>query len=156
MVHRRQICDFVLRLDVPTELDAPDLLAARSIAQRAEGDLRFERPAPLEPPGLELPNRVPIEVKVALVRDLAVHPSPERVEVEQDPVPAVVEGVQHEGERLVGDQVEVVAPHFVSDPLRLGTRAPAARGDVEMRGIEEQPDLRLLGGGRPVVWIELD
>src|SRR6185369_17505882 len=68
----RDVRDLVLPSVGAKRVEAPDLFAAGLIAKRLEGNGRFDGPAAFEPPGLHIPDRVPVAVPLSLVRHLAV------------------------------------------------------------------------------------
>jgi hypothetical protein len=94
---RRDQRDFVL----PPVVEAPRLLLARAVAQRLERDGRLDRPAPLEPAGLDFPHGIPVAVPLTLVRDLAILSSTNRIGGEQHSIAPVVEGTEDEADEIV-------------------------------------------------------
>ena len=141
-----QIGILVLPAHDAAEVDPPDLGTAARVAQGLEGDRHLHGPAVFEPGRPRVPDRGPVAVHVPLIHDEAVEEAADRVQVEEEGVPPVVEGVQDEAEVLVVVDAEVIAPHFGGEhPVRLGV--PAAAGDVEGVIVVEDPDLRPLGSG---------
>ena len=150
-----EVGDFVLPADDPAEVDAPDLGAGSGVAEGLEREPQFGRPAALEARGPGIPDRGPVAVEVPLVGDEAVEEPAHRIQVEDEGVPPVVEGVEGDGEVLVEPDAPVVAPEFGGhDPVRPGV--PAASGDVDRLVVEEDPDLGLFGGRRPFERLGLD
>ena len=154
--HRGQIDRLVLVVNPPPELQTPDLRAAGPIPERFERNLHLGRPAALEPAGAHVPDRIPVAVGVAFVGDLKVEDAADRVDLEGEPVAAVVEGVEGDAERLVVDELERVALHLVGDPLRFGRRVPQAGRDVDVLRVKEDPRLGPFGAGLAFVGELLD
>ena len=67
---RRDVGPLVLAPDVAPELHAPHLGRPRPVAQGLERDLHLHRPAFFEAAGADVPDRVPVAVRIALVGDL--------------------------------------------------------------------------------------
>ena len=133
---------FVPVLDVPLEIDAPELGAAGRVAERPEGDPEFGGPAALHHPALHPPDGVPVAVRVPLVGHLGVVEGAERVGLEQEAVPAVVEGVEDDLEAVVPPDPHVVPAHFARHQR---TRVLQIGGDVEVLRVVEHPDPGGLG-----------
>ena len=113
------------------------------IAQRLERDRDLSGPALIEALAARLPDRVPVAVHLALVRDQAVEQPAQGVRVEEEGVAPVVERVQHHSEVLVLPEVDVVAAHLVGDHP-LGLAVPHAPRHVDVLLVEEDPRLRQL------------
>ena len=152
----RQVDPLVLAPDGAPELDAPDIRRLRTVAQGLERDLHLQRPAAVEAAGPHVPDRVPVAVRIALVRELLVGAGTERIRIEVEAVAAVVEGVEEDGESVVLAELVGVAAHLVGDPLALGRGVPDPRGDVDVRLVEQDPRLGPLGRGRADVGHLLD
>ena len=135
-----EIGDLVLPAHHPAEVDTPYLRPAAGIPQRLERDRHLHRPAvggALRP---RIPDRRPVAVHIPLVHDQPVEEAAHRVHVEEEGVPAVVEGVEDDREVLVVEDAEVVAPHLRRHhPLRLAV--VTAAGDVHGVVVVEDPDL---------------
>ena len=125
-----------------------------AVAQRLEGDRHLHRPALLEAAGLDVPDAVPRRV-LQVVGHRHVAQRAERIGLEQVAVAAIVERVDDEREVLVAEDVAVVAAQLVGD-LAFGMAVPAARRDIEVVVVEEDPRLGLLGGGLALLWFLLD
>ena len=97
----RQIGILVLAPDAAAKLNAPDMRRLRTVAERLERNLHLDRPAAVEAAGPHVPHRVPVGVRVALVRELLVGAPAERVGVEHEAVAAVVERVEERAEVVV-------------------------------------------------------
>ena len=92
---------------------------------------------------------------MSLVGDQAVKQTAQRGRVEEIAIALVVESVEDETEVLVLEEIEVVPAHFVRDhALRMGIEA--ARGDVDVLVVEENPGLRPLGGKHAFTRLLLD
>ena len=154
--NQRQVRPLVLAHHRAPELDAPDLLARRPVAQRLERHDHLEGPAAVEAAGPDVPHRVPVAVRVALVGDLLIDEAAQRVGVEEQRVAPVVEGVDQEAEQVVVQHVERVAAHLGGHPLARRCAVPAAAGHVEVLVVEQHPGVGALGGWRPLVRELLD
>ena len=106
------------------QLKAPHLRSPRAIAHRLEWERRFERPATIEPSGVECPYWVPVGVVPAFVAHLAVRPASDRADGEEVSVPPIVERVEKNPDPLVLRQDGAVTAHLVHHPLGLGGRIP--------------------------------
>ena len=117
--HRVQERQLVLPPVRADDVDPPDLLRARLVAERLEGHGRFDRPAPVEAAGGDVPDRVEVAVVGAVVERLAVAPSADRVDDELESVAPVVERVQVEHHHVVTapDGGMVAAHLFRDDPV---------------------------------------
>ena len=149
--NQRQVRPFVLAHHRAAELDAPDLIARRPIAQRLERHHHLDGPAAVEAGGPDVPHRVPVAVRIALVGDLEIRETAQRVGVEEQRVAPVVEGVDEEAEQVVVQQVERVAAHLGGHPLARWRAVPAAARDVEVLVVEHHPGVRALGGRCAIV-----
>ena len=152
----RQIGVLVLAADAAAKLNAPDVRRLRPVAERLERNLHLDRPAAVEAAGPHVPHRVPVGVRVALVRELLVGAPAERVGVEHEAVAAVVERVEERAEVVVLAELGGVAAHLVRNPLAPGRRVPHPGGDVDIRVVEHDPRLGRLGRGRAGVGNVLD
>ena len=149
--HRREIRLLVARSDVPAHLDAPQLRGAGPEAEGLEGDRHLDGPAAVEAAGAHVPDRIPVGVRVPLVGDLPIAEPADGVDPEGEAVPAVVEGVEHDDEPVVVDELERVALHLVGDPRRLGDRLVNAGRRVDRLVVEEDPGVGRLRGRGPFV-----
>ena len=75
---------------------------------------------------------------------------------EGEAVPAVVEGVEHDDESVVVDELKRVSLHLVGDPLRLGNRLVDAGRHVDRLIVEEDPGVGRFRGRSPLVGGLLD
>src|SRR5688572_13531460 len=128
----------------PTDLNTPDLLDARAIAKRLEGNDHLRRPPAVEPTCGHIPDRVPVEVRGRLIGDLHFRVASDRGHEEADCVTAVAVGVEVDPERVVQAELIRIPAHLVRNPPRLPERIPHAGGDVQVRVVEANPDLRAL------------
>ena len=124
-------------------------VAPGTIPERLEGDRHLDRPALGEASRFDIPDRVPVAVRIALVCDLRVVERPEGICLEEKAVSAIVERVQDDGEAGAAElDVPVVAPHLVgNDAFRV--RFPEPRGKIDVRLVVEDPHLGLLGRRSP-------
>ena len=151
---QREIRELVLPLHQPAQVESPGLRPVAAVAQRLERNRDFDRPAVLEAPGAHVPDAVPRRV-LQVVGHRHVAQRAERVGLEEVAVAAIVEGVDDEGDVLVAEDVAVVAAQLVGH-LALGMAVPAARRDVEVDVVEEDPGLGLLGGRLALARLLLD
>ena len=128
----------------------------RAVTQGLERDLHLHRPAAVEAAGTHVPDRVPVRVRIALVRELRVGAGAEWIRVEEDSVAAVVKRIEKHGERVVLTELAGVAAHLVGHPLALGRRVPDPRRDVDVRLVEQDPRLGPLGRRRSHIRRQLD
>jgi len=132
----------VLPLRVALQVDAPDLGGAGPIPERSERDRGFHRPAALEPARPEIPDRIPVDVHLALVGDLGVEAAARGVDGEDDGVAAVMERVEDDVDVVV--LAPCVSPHVVGgDPVGV---LPAAERHEDRGFVERDPDIRPVGG----------
>ena len=135
----------VLPANHPAEVDPPHLGAAARVAQRLERDPHLHGPAVFEPGRPGVPDRGPVAVGWVLIGDEAVEEPADRVHVEEEGVPAVVEGVEDDREILVVEDAEVVPPHLGRHHA-VGLAVPVPAGDVHRLVVIEDPDVGRLGG----------
>ena len=152
---RRQVGRFVLPAVDPPRLEAPDLGSAGAVAERLEGERRLHRPAAVEAAHGEVPDRVPVQIHLRLVRRLRVDAPADRRHLEHDHVAPVVERVERPGEVVVPHDPDVVPPHLVRDDP-VGARFPAAGDHVDVVVVEEQPHLGPLRRRRSLDRVVLD
>ena len=151
-----QVRVLVLPLDRAANIDAPDLIPPSLVPERLERNGYLHNPALLERRSLHVPDRVPVPIdRLALVTELLVSERPERIRLEHEAIPAVVERVEHHRDALVLVDAEIVPPHFVDDhPLRVAV--PAAHADVDVPVVEKNPGLGFLRSGLALVGHLLD
>ncbi len=142
--YRGEVAPLIAAQHGATDLNAPDLLDAWAIAKRLERNRHLSRPPAVEPACGHIPDRVPVEVGGRLIGDLHFRVAADRVHEEADRVTAVVVGVEVDPERVVGAELSRIPAHLVRNPPRLAERIPHAGGDVEVRVVESNPDLRAL------------
>ena len=153
---RRQKRVLVLPSYGASEIDAPDLVAPFLVSERFERNDDLDDPALVVHRGLDVPDRVPIIIiRHPLVADALVAKRPERIGLEEEPVAAVVERIEHDSEVLVLENIPMVAAHLVYDHP-LGMAVPATRGDVDVLIVEKHPRFRFFGCRRPLVRLLLD
>ena len=138
---------FVLALDDPLEIDAPEIGVAPLEAELVEGDAHFDGPAEAVDPGGALPDAVPGRVELLVVGEGAVLDGAGRIDTEIVAAPAVVIGIEADVEQ-VGFGRLVAPPEAAGDPGGLGVEE--AGGDVDVVAVESHPDGRRFGGGLPV------
>ena len=125
-------------------VEAPDLRAARLIAERLERNGRFDGPPPLEAPGLHLPDRVPVAIPLPLVRHLSVLSCAQSIHDKVERVAAILKGVEaHRHDVVPLPHVRTVAAHIVGDESIRFT-LPAAERDVDIVLVECHPHFGLL------------
>ena len=147
---------FVLGADHAAEVDAPGLHVTRRVAQRLEGNRHLGDPAAFEAGRLAVHTVFQSTLKP---RSSVTRPSmkpPTRRDAEDEPVAAVVEGVEHHAEVVVVALVGAVAAHVLGDwmPLRMGVVAPAR--DVNVVVVEQHPGFGAFGDRRPFLRFLLD
>ena len=142
--YRGEVAPLIAAQHGATDLNAPDLLDAWAIAERLEGNRHLNRPPAVEPTRGHIPDRVPVEIGGRLIGDLHFREAADRVHEEADGVAAVAVGVEVDPERVVGAELGRIAAHLVRNPPRLAERIPHAGGDVQVRVVESNPDLRAL------------
>ena len=143
---------FVLALDDPLEIDAPNVDVAPLETELIEGDADLDGPAEAVDPGGALPDAVPGRVELLVVGEGAVLDGAGRIDAEIIAAPAVVIGIEADVEQ-VGFGRLVAPPEAAGDPGWLGIEQ--ARGDVDAVAVESHPDGRRFGGGLPVGRIAL-
>ena len=75
----REVRPFVLPAHDAPQVDAPGLIASGLVAQRLERDRHLDGPSAVEAAGLDVPHRVPVDVRRPFVGDLAVAKAADRV-----------------------------------------------------------------------------
>ena len=151
----RDVGQLVLPSVEPRHVESPDLVAPGAVAKRLERDGHLQRPAAVESAYLDLPDGIEVGVVGSLVRHLPFGPAAERCHQERGTIPAIVEGVERDGQVLVLGQDVAVVAHLVGHHA-LGMILPATSGDVEVGLIKENPHFGLLARRRPCVRLHLD
>ena len=142
-------------LDAAAEVDPPELGSAGHVTERAERDPDLHGVPVVEKVALHPPDRVPVGVRVPFVGHLRVEQGAQRVRVEQEAVPPVVEGVDDDREAVAPVDVPLVAAHLVGHQT-LRVAFFEFGGDVEAVRVVEHPDAGALRGGRTFVGLLLD
>ena len=144
----------LLPLDLSLDVQAPGGLS-RLEAEGLEGNGQLGRPPALGPEGRRIPDPVPVVGRVLLVvRDLPVASRPRRVDLEEEAVALVEEGVHQDGDRVVDLQHRVTGELGGHDGPGLAVVADDAQ--VEVVRVVEHADLGLFRGGLPLVGYTLD
>ena len=84
---------FVLAANLALKIDAPDVRAS-PVAQRGERNAELSKPTLVRDCCFSVPAFIPIGVDIALVTDLNIEPSPQRVNPEHKCTAAIVVGIK--------------------------------------------------------------
>ena len=127
------------------DVDAPDRLVAVGVAQLVEGNGDLGAPAEAVDAGAAAPDAVPgLVAGAALVGEQLVLARPEGIGAEVEAPAAVVVGVEDDLDVVVLLEVGV-PPHLVGHEAA-GFAVEAAKGEVQVVVVEEDPDLGPLRG----------
>src|SRR5688500_207400 len=88
-----EIRHLVLPAHRSPHVDAPDLISL-CIPQRLERDFHFDAPSVGEPSDTRVPNRVPVSVAVALVRDRRVGKGAVGIHTEDESITSVEKRIE--------------------------------------------------------------
>ena len=149
---RREVDVLVLPPNQASQLQAPQLCWCRPVAERLERDLHLDRPATLEPPGPNIPDRIPVQVRIALVRELLIRQRTERCGVEDDTVAMIVVRVEQHAEVIVLHELDRVPTHLVCHPFARRRRVPQPGGNIHVVLVEHDPGLGSLGRRCALLW----
>ncbi len=146
----------VLAEEAPGHLESPGGVRDSGEAELGEGDAHLGRPAVGADRGLDLPDGVPVEVgvvvPVAVVDGHGVALDPGGVDAEAEGGAVVVEAVDGHLDPVALDVVPT--GHTPLDPVRLGVAG--LDGDVQVRVVVEDLELRRLARGLSLVRLTLD
>ena len=153
LIRRGPTRGLVAAADAAQDVEAPGGRVRREV-QALERDRQLHRPALRVDRAARPPDAVPLDAQRAVVLHQAVAPPPGRADLEEERIPVVVEGIDHDGDAVVvGDPG--VARHLGRDDL-VGLGVPAARGDVERVGVVGEVDVGALARLGALDGLDLD